>query len=332
VTPRRTEAGLTLIELMISVAIASIAMSTALAVGLTMGNQYRDHREIVTTERAARVSLDIMADAVRGASAGVASGTIQDAVTCPATSEAVRVTNNAAGLTIDGVDVMDETDVLEVIYASGGTYSALTTDYSAGDTELIVFDGDWLAGDYAIVTNLSPISAQGALVHISAVAGAGPVTLTIDPCADLSGGFVKGNLVIRARMSRFFVGDPSFPSLYMDLDGPGTLYEPEPIAPGIDDMQIAVGVDLSGDAIVDAAAGEWFYDVTGDPTAPVIGNAAEPWRALRIGLSARALQPSVDRPTFVRAALEDRTAGSPDTFRRRVLQTTVEIRNLGGSP
>jgi hypothetical protein len=296
-----------------------------------MGNQYRDHREIVTTERAARVSLDLIADAIRAASPGVQNGTIQDAVSC-GTTQAIVVTNNASGLTIDGIEVMDGTDVLDVVYASGGTYSSLYSDYAAGN-DLEVFDGEWLEGDYAVLTNLNPINSEGAIVRVSGPpSGSSPITLPISPCGTLTGGYVKGNLVIRARLARFFVGQPDLPSLFMDLDGGGSDFAPEPIAPGVEDMQIAVGVDLDQNSIVDGLAGEWFYDDPADTTVPNIGSSTQPWRALRISLSARAVQPSSDQATFSRPALEDHAAGSADAYRRRVLQTVIDIRNLGGSP
>jgi len=57
-------------------------------------------------------------------------------------------------------------------------------------------------------------------------------------------------------------------------------------------------------------------------------------RAVRVTLIARApnqLQPLV--ATYQRPGAEDRPAAVTfDTYRRRVLTSTIEVRNLGGSP
>jgi hypothetical protein len=149
-----------------------------------------------------------------------------------------------------------------------------------------------------------------------------------------SAGIAAGALVVRARAVAFFiaVAADGLPTLMMDpdLDGPA---DPEPLADGIEDLQIAVGVDLDGDGILrdDGTAGdEWFYNAAGDPAPPAVTTTR--WRALRLTVVARTPHERSAELVSKRPAVEDRPVGDADVYRRRVLSTVVEIRNLEGSP
>lgn len=320
------QSGLTLIELMVSLVITSIAVAAALGLGFTVMNSYREHSRMVNVERAGRVSLEIIADAVRGSSAGVTTGLLSDEVGC-STYGAFAVTNSTTG-----------PDQLEVIYASGGLLTSLRAAYD-GTSDMTVLDGTaFEPGDYVIVTNLD----QG---HIVQIDPAGTISQGSDdwtfPIAALScgtlfpgGGYQPGALVVRARVARFFVQDVGgIPTLFMDPDGDGPDTE-EPLAEGIEDLQIALGVDVGADGTVADSASEtddWFYNHASDTVPPDFATTVP--RALRITLVARSVQETSKQATSIRPAVEDRAAASdPDVFRRRILSTTVEIRNLQGSP
>ncbi len=319
------EKGLTLVELMISMVIMSIAVGAALSLGLSTTNSYRVHREMDKTARAARVSLEIMADAVRNASAGVPDGNITDVVGCSA-SGAIKVTNSTTG-----------PDELEVTYASGGVLTTLAASYTALSTELVVRDGtQFQPGDYVIITDLE----RGHIVPVTAVTPVGPnyeLTTPDTPNALCGTGFAVyppgATFVIRAQISRFFI-DSAFtggnvPTLMMDPDSAGPI-PPQPLAEGVEDLQIAIGVDEDDDDIVNedgTNTDEWFYNAVGDSAPPGLP------RALRINLVARSVLETSDTAQSSRPAMEDHAAGAtPDEFRRRVLSTTIEVRNLEGSP
>ncbi len=322
-------AGLTLIELMVSLVIVSICVAATLTFGAHLAESFREQRRAVQVQRAARVSLDILSDAIRNASAGVPSGNIIDLIGCT-TGGSVRVVNDDAG-----------PDTLEVIYASGGVVTSIREAFTTSSTTVTVVDASELrAGDYAIVTD----SDVGALVEVLAVTPSGSeYTLTItDPSACASAsfpatGFPPGSLLLRARAARFSILDDAsvgdIPTLMIDPDGPGPLTA-EPMAEGIEDLQVAVGVDSNGDGTLtdtSSTADEWHYNIVGDAVAPLI--TAEPWRALRITLVARSAREGSDADISTRPAAEDRSAAvAADPFRRRLLSTTVEIRNLRGSP
>jgi hypothetical protein len=116
------------------------------------------------------------------------------------------------------------------------------------------------------------------------------------------------------------------------------------VAEAIEDLQIAIGIDQGvaptfetdgqvGDDV--AAAGdddEWIYNHP-DDSGPQAAVDAVPYRALRLTVTARSIGETTTVPTSIRPPAEDREGGTEaDVFRRRSLSTTVEIRNLRGSP
>ena len=133
--------------------------------------------------------------------------------------------------------------------------------------------------------------------------------------------------MIRGLRARFSVGsfDGISNILLMDpdADGPAAAV---PLAENIDDFQVAIGMDSDANGSVGAT--EWQYAPGfAGPVVPAI-------RAIRISVVARTAMPLVGRTAmFVRPAAEDHpAAGATDNYPRRLLTSTVEIRNLGGSP
>lgn len=347
---RRGEAGLTLVELMITMVISGLVISAALGMGFSMMNSYREHRAMINVERSARVSLEIIADAIRNASPGVPLGNFEDIVGCTGQVAGLQVINNT-----------DEPDELKLIYATGGIFTSVyqETGYAATDVTVTVIDAtpeqgggidgqDFFADDYFIITNLE----SGAVVKVTDVSApfdcgdAGtPVTcytLTTTQPSSCGGvtwpasGYETGSLVIRGRYAHFYIEDSAdtgnVPTLMMDPDADGP--EPaEPIAEGIEDMQIAIGVDADADGSIaedqpDPDDDEWYYNVDGDADPPALVP-----RALRITLIAMSVQEQSEVDSYTRPAAEDHAADDiKDPFRRRVLSTTIEIRNLTGSP
>ena len=349
---RNRQAGLSLIELMVSMVIISIAIAAAMSLGYASLNSYRVHRTMGKVERSARISLELMADALRNASPGVPNGNIEDLVGCSTTTFA---TNNMRSIQMINSD--SAPDQLDVIHASGGVLGSLTEDFDAESTQLKVVDdlagSEFQPGDYAVITNLN----RGYLIPIFKVEPGAtpgdPDILTVghykdvskkpnDLCTNMTpwqGPFVAGvSLVIRARWSSFYIeispNVGNIPTLMLDPDGDGP--KPgQPIAAGVEDLQIAVGIDADSDGVVNedgTTADEWFFNAAGDIDPINLAPQVTP-RAFRVNLVARSVLESSSTPVSTRPGMEDRSAATtPDEFRRRVLSATVEIRNLDGSP
>lgn len=334
-TPNR-EHGFTLVELMISVVIFSFAIAGILSVAVSVNEAFREQRAAVQAEGAVRVPLDFLTDALRQASPAVSvPANVQDAGTC--TTGAITVTNN---YTTSGFGA--GADRLDLIYAAGAVVTSSRSNYVAGTTSLTVNDASQIAaGDYILVSDYT----NGHLVKVAASDGAAPGVLTLEgqcsgialPSTGTVVGYGVGSLVVRAQHAAFWIEDyDGSPTLMMDPDATGSA-DKEPLAEGIEDMQIAVGVDANGSGgITEVGAGadddEWMYNYAGDTAVATTAVV----RAVRLTLIARTakLFGKVDTVTsFVRPAAEDHAASTTgDQYRRRVLRAIVEMRNIGGSP
>jgi hypothetical protein len=303
---------------MISLVLFSLAIGGVMSVAVSFSNGLREQRATVGADASARLTLVALADALRQVSPGVASGTIQDAGTC--TTGALAVTNSSTGA-----------DQLDAIFGSGGVVTSTSAIYTAGTTSLRVVDASQLAaGDSIVISN----ATQGHLVKITAVNG---TTLTLaSQCGSInlpSGGYAAGSLVIRAQHATFSIGTVNaVPTMMMDPDAGGSAAS-EPFAEGIEDLQIALGVDVNGDGVISEVGSsadddEWQGNVSGDTA------LSGPIRAVRVTIVSRATQALAGNvASFNVPAIEDRPAGNTfDKYRRRVLRSVVETRNLSGSP
>lgn len=309
--------GFTLIELMITLVMFSFVVAGVLAVAAALTQGFREQRSAMTAEEAVRVPLDFIADAIRQASPGVSDPSkIVDAGTCAA--GAITVTNSTSG-----------PDTLDLVYASGGVVTTLRSTFTVGSTSsFTVTDASQLAqGDYVLITDFG----SGHVYKVTNVAGT-TVSVASSSCTAYS--YSVGALVIRAQHARFTIATlDGNPVLMMDPDSTGSAAA-EPLAEGIEDMQIAIGIDADGSngvSEVGTAGGddEWYYNHASD-TAPS-GSAAV--RAIRITLIARTLdQLKAASASFQRPQAEDRAASTSDRYRRRVLRAIVEVRNVGASP
>jgi type II secretory pathway pseudopilin PulG len=312
-----------LVELVVGMALLSLMVAMTMRVSGTIIAGFRDQRGAMGIERNARSTLDMLADAVRSASPGVVNGDVRDVAGC----------TSAIGLSVTNRN--DGPDSIDLIFASGGGLTAVRSPVT-GATAAFAVAGDvgFAAGDSAVVTD----GSVGRLVQILAITPSlGESYFSITPpniaCPLVPMPVMQaGSLVVRAQVARFFV-DTTFglPLLMLDPDGDGPRAA-EPFAEGIEDMQLAVGVDVDGDGIIQDAASttdEWFYNVAGDPDPPPITDGG--WRGLRISLVAA--DPAGDNRVegSARPALADRAAGPVDGIRRRVMATTAEIRNLAGA-
>jgi len=341
---RRAQAGFTLIELMVSLVLFSFAIAGVLAVAVSMAQGFREQRKVIETETSARGALDYIADGLRMASPAVttavvksqsggnlvidvsATTTIEDAMgpvgACPQGS--VRVNNNSG---------LNGSDILEVVMASGPVVTTMTSTWNNTSTSIDVTDTSYLAvGDNILITD----GVDGRIVRIQAITSATHVDLEPYSCTVTNPSvtpYPAGSMVLRVMRAKFYlaanVADAIPTALYMDPDSDGAM-PPEPLADFIEDLQVAVGIDESGDKTI--ATDEWAYSgVVGTPSPFTNGKTLH---AIRITLVARAATPlGGAAATFTAPTVEDHNPSGPaDAFRRRMLSTSVEIRNLGDSP
>jgi prepilin-type N-terminal cleavage/methylation domain-containing protein len=322
---RRGAAGFTLIELMISLVMFSFAIAGVLSVAVAMSTGFREQKTVIGAESSARAGMEFLADALRGASPGVLGGnidTIENANTCQRGAFLVTDHNNAP-------------DELTVVFAYGSVVTSSHGAYTQGAASLDVVDtSQFAAGDYILVTNY----AQGHLVRIDSIPDSDTLNLDTASCsltvAFPSGGYPSGSLVVRVLRARFYIDTlDAVPTLFMDADAEGTRFTGEPLAEGIEDMQVELGVDPDSNGITENGAGanddEWIGNHATD-SAPV---GTELIRAVRLTLVARGQTPLQGvAQTYRPAAANHPAATSADNYNRRVLHSVVEVRNVGGSP
>jgi type II secretory pathway pseudopilin PulG len=317
---RRAMAGFTMVELLISLVLVAVVVGMMMQVAVVMLSGFKEQREALELSRNARAGMEMLTESVRNASPGVKSGNIRDSVSC----------NPVPSIEVTNYD--NQPDEIELMYASGGLVTSVRNDVTSSTTTLTVVNASGIVpGDSVIVTDLN----EGRLLPVLNVGAPGvttDLTTQTDRCSGTEAmpteGFPAGSLVVRARFARLAVevDTDGVPMLTVDPDGDGSLPS-EILAEGVEDMQIAVGVDLDGDgAILDLGdnTDEWFYNAPGDAAPPPI--TAGQWRALRVTITAR---DRLGRGSSARPAAEDRAAGSTDTHRRRTLRTQIDIRNLG---
>lgn len=327
---KRSQGGFTIIELMISLVMFSFAIAGVLGIAVSLTVGYREQRQAINAESAVRVPMDFLADALRQASPAVpGSGTnaLIDASGTTCVDGAIKVTNSSSG-----------PDRLDVIYASGAIVTTTRTVVDATSTGMTVTDGSQFAqNDYVVVSDTS----HGVLYKIQSInTSTGVITfssLCASPVSPWTTDFPTGSIVVRAQHAEFFVDTvDNIPTLMMDPDGPAGALPEEPLAEGVEDFQVVLGVDkdsnlsLGAENATGADADEWVGNHAGD-TAYAIGQGTV--RSVRITIVSRASTPVQGTAnTFSRPAAEDHAAGAADKYRRRVLHTTVEVRNVEASP
>jgi prepilin-type N-terminal cleavage/methylation domain-containing protein len=311
---RDAQAGFTLVELMIATVLLALVVGMTLQLAFTMVEGYRSQRAALAVERNARGSIDLIANAIRAASTGVVTGDLRDAGGC----------TDVIGVAVENHD--DGPDKLTVIHGITGALTSSRAPVSSSTTQFEVTDASGLSGGDLVIVTTGDV---GRVFPITTIAND---TLSIQQGA--CGGMpmptlASGSLVIRARISTLYVEDAAdgTPMLMLDPDGDGAKVA-QPVAEGIEDLQVAIGVDSDDDGqITDLGdtTDEWHYNAAGDADPPPITGGA--WRAIRVTVVARDVKPGVGTMS-ARPAAEDHDGGADDEYRRRVLSTTAEIRNF----
>jgi hypothetical protein len=271
-----------------------------------------------------------LTDAIRQSSPAAPTAQIQDVETCEQgpTSPAV---GNGAIIVNNNATAGYSSDTLELVFASGGVVTTLLTPaagYGPGVTTIGVVDASQFSpGDKVLISN----TAQGHTVTVASVnTGGNTLTLNAQACGTISwpatGTYLPGSYVIRVVRAQFYIGTvDGIPTLMMLPGGPLAGAVAQPLAEGVEDLQVALAGDANGNGVIDP--GEWVYDgvTPGPPSGPII--------AVKLVLVARATTSVTGGVPYLRpAALDHAAASTFDTYRRRVLQATIELRNMGGSP
>ena len=317
---RQAQRGFTLIELMISLVIFSLAIASVLSVAVAMSQSFRQRRNLVAAEDNVRGAMDFLSDAIRGASPAIPqTGTIRDDSTCTTiTGGGISVNNSTIG-----------PDDFVVVYPAGGVVTSTRTPYANGTPSITITDVSNISiGDQLLITDLANGEIVKVLTVTTTTAPAGTITITPSSCGAFTATYPALSLVLRVERAHFFIDTTNTynfgsDALMMDLTYDSTP-SPEPLAEGVEDMQISLGLDSTNSF---GQVDTWEYSSG-------TGVASGTLRAARITFVVKNKQelPGTATP-FHRPAVEDHSASTTfDAYPRRILSSTVELRNLKGSP
>jgi prepilin-type N-terminal cleavage/methylation domain-containing protein len=339
----KRQAGFTLIELMISMVIFSFAIAGVLSAAVSMTNGLREQRQAVAAEDNVRAAMDYIADAIRGMSPLVQQGgTIYDEGSCKSWAQA-----GLAGTCINDATNCPNSnstaapDTLRIVFAAGGVVTSIRDagGYTCGNGTVTLTDASGISiGDLILIGDIASNSGQ-----IIEVTGVNNVTGVVNVAYTCGGGFGRTypqlSLAVRVQRAKFYVGTyDGVPNILLMETGPKAFWDfyatvsEEPLAENVEDFQVAYGLDTSNGGAGSIPPGP----VTAWEFAAGVGPTAGALRAIRLTIittTAQPLQASASTNPFQRPAAEDHGAAATfDKLRRRVLTSTVEVRNFGGSP
>ena len=302
-------AGFTLAELLISLAIAGIIATAALQIFTTTTRTTTAQTNLSEAQQNLRAAMDRLAQHTRSAGFGLPDrGGFSLTFGTNTFTRAATVTNSSTGpdsLTLVGIGY--DAGELEP-FVTGSECNA------AGKDCLTLSSAD------SVLANALYISVGGASFReVSSVVGK---KITLTEQLDLPDDFFK----ITPPPSIYIIQALRY-TIATDLTGCSTLHpclavqdlsgvtgsgNRQVLAQGIEDLQIGIFITPP------AGGSASFSDGSTTSSADI--------SALRLNLVGKTKTPD-KAPIFQRPALEDRDAGSFDLFRRRVLTTVVKIRN-----
>jgi prepilin-type N-terminal cleavage/methylation domain-containing protein len=296
---RSQNAGVTMIELLVVLAIFGVVIAQALALFTVQHAAYNDTERSIEIQDDVRLVADAVLSDVRMAGfmlprvAGIASidgGTGAADVLC---------TSNA--------DVMDEARIATALERFDRARASAAVSNGATSVQLVAshmdVDGD---GGNDFTDGDGIILADGTSSHCARITGITGATVSFTPATPA--GFSLTTTTGRVA-----------PSVIWQVSGTDLIRNGIRIANRVEDLQAEYGVDGDGDGQL--GVGEFpIHDLNGnDPTAIL---------SIRISVITRADREDEDVQNSGRPAAGNRSAGAADGFRRRRNTTSVIPRNL----
>ena len=325
--------GFTLIELMVSMALFGLIAAGAMALVLSGARMQSHSARVDVAQTSLRAAVDFITRDVVGASAGASSGSL---------------IIGATGITVDAVNLgrltavndvgPNDSDTLELYTVDGTTAAQLTSPVGGSATSLPITYESTQSG---ATGQFSPTLPYPAFVQVSDLSSGSIVALTSATASSLGvaalpAGYAANAWVLPSRHVTYSVSTTAFGGtatantsmLMMDVNGSGA----QPLAEGVEDLQVAYGFDNDGDGVVtevgtSAGDDEWLYNVAGETLGTwSIANL----RSIRVTIVVKGTSVEGGQQNLpVRPAAEDHAAGTtPDGFIRRVLRTEIAVRNF----
>lgn len=350
--------GFTLIEILVSLAILGIVLAGIYSVYTMQHKSYIVQEQVAEMQQNERIALQMITRDIRMAGLGLTcsyGGILftEDADGNGALNDGEDIDGNGALSAFGNGLGFDGSDTVAIAYyivdprgnAGGNTYTASDFDPAAATFTVDNADG-FSSGDLILISNTNPRDDDDchyAAVYATAV-DSGANTITHDSAKAVEnqpGGIglafkANSNKIRRAakneggRIAYFINGSYQ---LIRSVNG-----NAQPLADNIEDMQIAYGIDINNNGIVvdgkfgTVPGGEWFDSPAGQDMALL--------REIRVTLVARTTREDPAYNIGVRPVVEGHdpaccsaatTPAQAAKYRRRVLQSTIKLRNIKGT-
>lgn len=341
--------GFTLIEILVSLAILGIVLAGIYSVYNMQHKSYIVQEQVTEMQQSERIALQMITRDIRMAGLGLSG--------CNSSSGGKIIFNediNGNGILDTGEDAngnggapqvydgigYDGSDIITAAYypfnpqgtAGGYTNISGPTGQIGNSVILDVYDNTGFAADDLALIVSAADGCHYALIRVTALLGGGQLQHNPEKSFEnLPGGIGSGffqNDIVRKVNSEGGGGIITYAindsyQLTRKVDSGAA----QPLADNIEDMQIAYGIDTDNNRIVEEAD-EWFNDPTGQDLTLL--------REIRLTLVARTTREDPAYNIGVRPVVEGHDpAGSVITtpaqaarYRRRVLQTTIKLRNI----
>ena len=326
----RGERGFTLIELMIALAMFAIVSLAGFAV-LSSGQQNSVmNDEVVKIQQNVRLAVDLISRDVRMAGYGspASPGSVPTTNVCTSTIVPTNLSNGPDSISIITVDQVIGRLTQTAPLPPATSTSMITLDSVTGlaINDVVTVDGVFTATVNAIDTGAKTLTL-GSTIQT-------PMTFN----GDTSG---KGAQVVRLACVTYSV----------DTTNRRLLRDGVAVVDGIEDLQLAYGVDADGDGKIDDQSGSSGIDCldlipnnlasavtnsvgcSGTPptTVSTPPTAATPTtvRLVRVSVVGRAGKSDPTFTTSSAVSVEDHNIASTPGYRRLVLTRTVSLRDLG---
>jgi type IV pilus assembly protein PilW len=320
VNAARAQRGMTLVELTVAMAIGVFLIGGALYVYSQGRNSYRASDSLARLQESARFALDAIEPDIRLARYWGLNA-------APA-----RIDTAGIGATCNGVDASWALNLDAAVEAIDDDFDLLgCTSFNdnprAGSDVLIVRHAEpWQAG-------VAPALEAGRLQVQSTLAQGRLFNDGIDP--GLGAGSSTNNVTIHAYyVSNESSFDPSLPSLRRLTLGPNQEFDDEEVIPGVENLQVQLGVDTDRDGDVDRYVdGDHPLVTPGAPGFAPQGRVIAVRLWMLVGIPADD-QAWIDEQSYAtddadRGSIVAGSADYPAGFRRLQVSKTIYLNNEG---
>ncbi len=328
----RRERGFSLIELMIALAMFSVVSLAGFTV-LTSGQQNSSmNDEVVKMQQNARLALELISRDVRMAGFGNPTDPSVVPLAANGCSSIITPTNSSTGPDSIAIITVDQVIGRLTADAPGASPTTLTLDSTTGlaNGDVITLDGVFTTG--VTVTNSTTLT-------FNPPSGSWPSSIKAPMVFNGAAG--TGTQVVRLACVKYSV----------DTTKRQLLRDGVAVVDGIEDLQLAYGVDADGDGKIDDLSGNGSIDCldlipnnlahavtnsvgcSGTPGTTVSTPAASATpttvRLVRISVVARANRIDATFLSSSAVSVEDHDIANLTGYRRRVMTRTVSLRDLG---